>query len=423
MMDMTTRLATAVLVGAIALSCTQPPKTFNPVTLAVPGTLNRMPSVAVLGSRVVVVWTSTAHDVMDVYAAISEDGGATFLDPRRVNDRPGDASSNAEQPPRVALSESGISVIWPSRLDGTSAIRLSRSTDGGRTFSQARTLHQAALTGARGRQALTVGRDGVVHAVWLDGRDAAPSSGPHRHHGAAKSVAGEAHAGAPRQDVYHAAIARDGTVAETHVARDVCFCCKTAVGAGPSGRLMIAWRHIFPESMRDIAMATSTDGGRTFDPAVRVNEDKWQLTGCPDDGPAMAIDASGAAHLAWPTLVGQDTPQKAVVYTSTKDGRVFAPRIRLSGDTQDDAGHPQIAADSAGNVGAVWDEQDGDARRIVLRTLAAGSGRFGAQHTLNSGGSAFHPYIAGLREGFLIAWPEGTASQSAIRIQRVAVEY
>ena len=148
-----------------------------------------MPSLAVLGNRVVVVWTSTANDVMDVYAAVSEDGGATFSEPRRVNDRAGDVSSNAEQAPRVALSESAISVIWPSRLDGTSAIRLSRSTDGGRTFSPARTLHQAALTGARGWQALTPGRNGVVHAVWLDGRDAAPSAGPHQHHGATKGAA------------------------------------------------------------------------------------------------------------------------------------------------------------------------------------------------------------------------------------------
>lgn len=418
-MGLTLRLAAVVIAGAITWSCARPPQVFDPVTLAVPGTLNRMPSIAVMGSRVVVVWTSTAHDIMNVYAAVSGDGGATFSEPRRVNDQLGDVSSNAEQAPRVALTQSAISVLWPSRLNGTSAIRFSRSTDGGRTFSPARTLHQAALTGARGWQALTPGRNGVVHAVWLDGRDAAPSPGPHQHH-AMKGAAG-AHAGAPRQDVYHAAIALDGAIAESHIARDVCFCCKTAVGVGPSGRLMVAWRHIFPESMRDIAMATSTDGGRTFNQAVRVNEDKWQLSGCPDDGPAMAIDADGAAHLAWPTLVGGDNPQKAVVYTSTNDGRVFGPRVRLSSDDQDDAAHPQIATDSSGHVGAVWDEQDGDVRRVVLRTAPSRFGTFGPPIKLNIVGSAFHPSIAGLRDGFVIAWPSGTASESAIVTQRLAV--
>ena len=54
---------------------------------------------------------------------------------------------------------------------------------------------------------------------------------------------------------------------------------------------------------------------------------------------------------------------------------------------------------------------------------AAGSGRFDPPRTLNTGGSAFHPFIAGLREGFLIAWPGGTAAQSAIVIQRVQATF
>ena len=433
-----TRIGTAAVVLAMALSCVQPKEGSDaaagavpaegtgappdPISLAVPGTLNRMPSVGVLGSRVVVVWTSTANDAMDVYASISEDGAATFSEPRRVNDRPGDVSSNAEQPPRVAVSDSAISVIWPSRLDGASAIRLSRSTDGGRTFSAARTLSPASATGARGWQGLTAGRDGVVHAVWLDGRNAAPSSGAHQHHGAAAKGARQAHASAPRQDVYQATIAPDGAIVESQVARDVCFCCKTAIGVGPGGGVTIAWRHIFPESMRDIAIATSADGGRTFGQAVRVHEDKWQLSGCPDDGPAMTIDPAGVTHLAWPTLVGQDTPQKAVVYAFTRDGRTFDPRVRLSSESQEDAAHPQVASDAGGSIGVVWDEQEGDVRRIALRTAPAGSQQFGPPRTLNTEGSAFHPVIAGLREGFVTAWAGGTASQSAIVVQRAAYE-
>ena len=174
--------------------------------------------------------------------------------------------------------------------------------------------------------------------------------------------------------------------------------------------------------MRDIAVATSTDGGRTFSQPGRVNEDKWQLSGCPDDGPAMAIDPGGVAHLAWPTLVGQDPPQKAVVYAFTRDGRNFEPRVILSGDKQEDAAHPQIAGDAAGNIGVVWDEQDADVRRIVLRTSPAGANRFGAPRALNTAGSAFHPAIAGLGTGFVVAWGSGTESQSAIVVQRAAYE-
>ena len=75
--------------------------------MAIPGTLNRMPSLASSGNRVAVAWTSTHNDIMDVYAAVSENDGATFSSPQRVNDKPGDVSSNAEQPPRVAMLRIG----------------------------------------------------------------------------------------------------------------------------------------------------------------------------------------------------------------------------------------------------------------------------------------------------------------------------
>jgi hypothetical protein len=414
----------AVLLVAIAAgsACSPPPPVREAappppadVELGVAGSLNRMPSLAVSGNRVVAVWTATRDDVMDVLAAVSEDGGATFREPLRVNDTPGDVSSNAEQPPRVAADGATITVMWPSRRQGPSAIRMARSTDGGRTFTAAANLHAGELTGMRGWQALAPGRGGAVQAVWLDGRHAAPSTGQHHHH--ATRSASTRPASAPRQDVYAATLLPDGTRVESHVARDVCFCCKAAIGVGPGGRISIAWRHIFPDSMRDIAMATSTDGGRTFGPSARISEDNWQLSGCPDDGPAMAVDARDVVHLAWPTFL-REAEQKAVFYTRTVDGRSFSPRVRLSSGDREDAGHPQIAVDGAGVIGAVWDEQHGDDRKVVLRR-SSGSESFGAPEILNTAGSALNPFVAGLRDGFVVAWPESSDGHSSIRVRHI----
>jgi hypothetical protein len=390
---------------------------------AVAGALNRMPSLAVSGNRVVVAWTATVNDVMDVYAATSEDAGATFSTPRRIIDSTGRVSANAEQPPRVAISGDIVTVIWPSRLDDRSVIRMSRSVDGGRTFSTPAPLAGGALTGLRGWQSMTPGRGGAVHAVWLDGRHADPLTKGQHHHGAKGGHHGaatrrEPNQSAPRQDVYSAIITEDGSTSEAHVARDVCFCCKTAVGLGPGGRVYVAWRHIFPESMRDIALAVSDDGGRTFGPAARVSNDRWKLSGCPDDGPALAVDRNGTVHLAWPSVIDGESPRKAVFYSTTTDGDVFAPREALSGNTED-AGHPQIAADGAGNITAAWDEQTGDRRAIVVRVRANGDREFGSARVLNPAGSGFHPFVAGLERGFLVAWPEGSGKTSAIQLQRV----
>ncbi|MCM3879095.1 MAG: glycoside hydrolase [Vicinamibacterales bacterium] len=393
------------------------PAPIEPVRLAVAGAKNGMVSLAASGTHVVAVWTATRDDAMNIHAATSEDGGATFSTPVRVNDRDGDVSANAEQPPRVAVAGSDVSVIWPSRKSGTSAIRLSRSRDGGRSFGPAVTIHNESLPGARGWAGLAVDGEGTAHAVWLDGRDAVTTGHTHAgtNHAAMNHAAMKA---APRQDVYQALIAPDGRVTEAHVARDVCFCCKTAVGIGPSGRVNVAWRHIFPGSMRDIAMATSIDGGRHFSELARVSQDKWELSGCPDDGPGMAVGSHDDVHLVWPTLVNQAEPQKAIFYSTTTDGKTFSPRIRLSAESQSDAAHPQIAVDGAGNLAAVWDEQQGDTRQVIVRRMDAGA-TFGVPVAIGGPTSAFYPFVLSVNGSFLAAWTTGSGDASAIVVRRL----
>ena len=68
----------------------------------------------------------------------------------------------------------------------------------------------------------------------------------------------------------------DGSVAPKGVTGGVCYCCKTAIAAGPANSLYLAWRHVYPGNMRDIAFTVSRDGGKSFAPPVRVSEDKWQ---------------------------------------------------------------------------------------------------------------------------------------------------
>ena len=95
--------------------------------------------------------------------------------------------------------------------------------------------------------------------------------------------------------------APDGTRTETQVATNVCFCCKAAIVTDADSRSSIAWRHIYPNNMRDIAFRTIGGAAPPTD-AVRISEDQWQLAGCPDDGPAMVKEDAGRIHVVWPTL-------------------------------------------------------------------------------------------------------------------------
>jgi Cu/Ag efflux protein CusF len=361
---------------------------------------------------VALVWTGAKNTTMNVYAAVSEDGGVTFPVQTRVNDRDRDVSAAVEQPPRVAVTATEVAVIWPSKRTGTAAIRMARSKDGGRTFSHALTLHDPLLEGARGWPSLAFGPDGLLHAVWLDGRNAQR---------VAMDRSAMQHGGSPRQDVYAAVIDPDNKVTEAQLATKVCFCCKTAVAVGSANRVFAAWRHIFPGGIRDIAMAVSADGGRQFGPLARVSEDGWEIAACPEDGPALAFDATETIHAVWPTVLSQGRPQKVVFYASTRDGRTFTPRLRLSASGQDEAAHPQIAAGKSGDVAAVWDEPHGSMRLVIFRTVWPG-GQLGIGRSLNASITGAYPVVAGVADGFLVAWTSGAGAASGIVLKRVSAE-
>jgi hypothetical protein len=399
------------LVGAVA---TKPAQTI----LGVAGLANATPSLAVLGRTVVAVWSAGKDGIVNVYAATSDDGGATFSEPRRVNDQAGDVSANSEQPPRVVISGSGASrtltVIWSKRSDAAEktrqdVIRTARSTDGGRTFSPARMIHDPKFSGARGWESLTAGPDGVVHAVWLDGRDAE------------KKMSG-APKGQPWQDVYHAVLAPDGRIVESQIATGVCFCCKTAVAVDGRGRVYAAWRHIFPGSIRDIAFASSTDGGLHFGPLVRVSEDKWELNGCPEDGPAMAVEVSGVIHIVWPTVVSEGEPQKALFYATSRDGKTFSPRARVPTAGATNPSHPQLTLTPDGGSVIVWDEVIDGAPRVSMSRVSR-DGALGPPQVLSGSEPASHPVTVRPAAGdLLVAWTSRSSSdRSMISLRRISV--
>ena len=420
----------AIAINSVAMNgqSTRAGDSAPPQTLGALGASNSTPSLFAVGQTAVVVWTAAKDGMSNVYLAVSSDGGVKFSAPTRVNDQDGDAGATNEQPPRVVISGSRtaptITVIWSKRDPGPQQtrrdiIRIARSTDGGRTFSPARFTHNPAFTGARGWESLAPGADGSVHAVWLDGRDAARRLADSAKH------TGMEHKGQPPQEVYHATLSPDGRVVETVIASDVCFCCKTAVAVDTRGTVYAAWRHIFPGSMRDIAFATSNDRGAHFNPMVRVSEDKWELNGCPEDGPSIAVDESGMIHIAWATVVTDGEPQKAIFYATSRDGKVFSPRKRLPTAASGTPGHPQLALLPDRGTTIVFDEVTGGLRRVLLARVS-GAGVVQSVETLSGDESASNPVM--VRSGadnLLVAWTSrsttAASDPSQIRLKRISV--
>ena len=416
------RILAVLILGALATACLRGASN-DAIELAIADRANANVTLAADGRRVAAAWAAAGGSGTDVYLAVSDDEGRTFKPPVRVNDIAGDASSNGEQPPRVALRGETLNVIWVSKRGGATGIRSALSTDGGRTFASASTITPPGATGARGWESAAIADDGTLHAAWLDGRPPASAGGSTQDAAAGgaakpqeKPAADASHAhhhGAPmKQNIYHAMWKPGEAPVEVAVAEDVCFCCKTALVTRGSD-VYVAWRHLFPGGVRDIAIARSADGGRTFSAPARVSEDNWKIDACPDDGPAMAIDADGAIRVVWPTLVQDAAGARMGIFqaVSRDGGKTFAPRERM--DTGDAApAHPRLT-DAAQGAAVVWDELGGSTRRVMLRAPGA------APIALSRGRAASYPAIAATTSGFVVAFTDQLDGRSVVRALRV----
>ncbi|MEY4094094.1 MAG: hypothetical protein RLZZ53_1293 [Acidobacteriota bacterium] len=393
---------TIVLVLALVAQAASAP---SDTTLAIAGRANATPWVAASGATVAVAWTVVTEGRNgDVYVAMSGDGGATFATPVRVNTMAGEARINGELAPRVTIFERRgqapiVSVTWNAK-DGLMQVKAARSTDGGKTFAAPTALQAAGAPADRGWQASAFDGKGTLHSFWLDhrgmaGGDRAAMSGDH-----------DGVATAQRSSLYYRA---DGG-AERELLKGVCYCCKTAMAIGAKGEIYAAWRHVFAGNMRDMGFTMSRDGGKTFSPLLRVNQDGWSIHGCPDDGPAMAVDAKGTIHLAWPTVQNE---QGGILYATSPDGVAFSTPMRVKTLGGPKPSHPQVAVDATGRVMVAWDESANGVRTAAITT----PGGSGAPVVL--GRATTYPMLAATNAGFIAAWTSGPADRSVINVRRI----
>lgn len=428
------RRTLAAALAFAALAVTVPYAADQSLTLAVKGRVNANVTLAVQGTFVVAAWSaSDAAGATDLYAAVSRDAGATFTAPARVNSTPGEVRVNGEQPPRVGLvprdgNVPAIVVVWTAKGAKGTVLLNARSNDGGRTFSRSSLVPGTDAPGNRGWESITVDGTGSVAVLWLDHRQLEGKSGDaasmHHHTGAAPTSSAPANTATPPRDgVAMAQLSKlyfgrltEGSTRE--ITGGVCYCCKTAVLAQGT-KIYSAWRHVYDGNMRDIAFTASRDGGRTFSPPVRISRDGWQLEGCPDDGPSMAIERNGVAHVVWPTLLKTEKGEQTIglFHALTRDGATFTPRTRI--ETSGVAHHPQVAVNDQGMLAVTWDELLGARRQVVLaRGSVDAKGQLRLQRTVISGTeSGVYPVVAFAGDAVISAWSGGTAP-AVIRLVR-----
>jgi hypothetical protein len=314
------------------------------------------------------------------------DGGAT---PVRVN--PEALTVEAlHHPPRLAVAAGGpVYVSWSSgkaKPEGTlfaSDLQLSRSLDGARTFGPPLRVNEDRPI-SHSFDGLAVAADGTVLLTWIDG-----------------------HEGRKDPATWVARVAEQGTRVEgiRKVGDDTCVCCRVDAATGAGHMVALTWRRVFPGDIRDMVLAVSRDGGRTFGDPTLVSADHWKINACPHRGGAVGLDAKGRVYMSWYTEGSDIRPD--LKFAVSTDGQRFGPARRLHTSATSIPDQARMAVDPAGRAAIVWEESTAVRRRILLRyTLDAGR-TLSPIRVLSTAIKAYAPDIAFAPDGsFLVAWHE-----------------
>lgn len=299
-----------------------------------------------------------------VYHTVSIDEATTFRAPLEIA-KLSDLALGMHRGPRVAVAGDRLVVTASSR--GIGDLLVWTSADGGATWAWPVTVNSANEAAREGLHDLAASGQRVAVA-WLDQRGA--------------------------DTELWAALSKDGGATWQPDARlyrspdgSICQCCAPSLAFGPHGELAAMWRNSLGGS-RDLYLALSKDGGRTFADAAKLGTGTWKLNACPMDGGGLAFlrDATAAPITVWRresklflALPGEPEKElgegKDAALATTAHGPVTAWRskdglmVQLPGafprmlDAHGAA--PSLAASSDGDFAVIVWESGEDAQRVL----------------------------------------------------------
>lgn len=313
----------------------------------------------------------------------SDDGGASWQAPVRVNSIAEPVAAEGENRPKLAFGTGQeIYVTWtsPTSAQFTGDIHFSRSRDGGKTWSVPAVVHRDRQLITHRFESLIVDPRGRIWTAWVDKRDlriAEAAQRPYR--GAA---------------IYYAYSDDRGETwsGDTKLADSSCECCRIALAVNPQGRVAAMWRHVFEPNERDHAFALL---GTPAASVERVTLDRWRVDACPHQGPALAVGGDGTRHAVWFNQVdGQ--------------GRAFYGQLTEQGPSSvrplpPGATHADVAVAGSG-VAVAWKRFDGTVTKIESLISNDSGKSFAPGPSLQTEGDSDQPRLVRAGRRMLLVW-------------------
>ena len=167
----------AVTIALIALgACSREPvpQLGEPEVLSRATSIGTAPMFAVSrDGREAIAWVAAPNGGTDGRIYVSVDAGT----PHELRDTLGPIEPHGESPPKLAFDATGalgalyvVAKEVPGRRFPASALRFARSTDNGRTWSAPISVNDDSTFGSHNFHALHAAPDGSFYVAWLDGR-------------------------------------------------------------------------------------------------------------------------------------------------------------------------------------------------------------------------------------------------------------
>ncbi|MBI2570838.1 MAG: exo-alpha-sialidase [Candidatus Schekmanbacteria bacterium] len=287
---------------------------------------------------VFVAWVDDRAGSLDVYLGSSADGGVSFSESARANFR---TQGDQTEPTMAVATDGDLYVSWADRRTDDADIYVTRSTDGGDTFSLATRANQK-TSGNQTAPSILAVAGGTTFAAWTDDR-------------------------LGTKDVYLARSTDGGEIFSSAVSisddtGDDQSQVRLALPQDGNGTILYATWTDTRSGSEDIYFGKSTDGGATFGDSVRVND--FGNTAAQNHS-SLAVDKDGVIHVAW---ADNKKGTSDIYYAlSTDGGQTFSADVRVNVDFGDEQAAPAVALDRGGRVFVVWqDNRAGSSQDIYL---------------------------------------------------------
>ena len=312
----------------------------------------------------------------------------------------------ADFPSVVSLANGRLLAHWLQR-NGSGKysydVKLSESSDNGRTWSPPATAHAPGIPAEHGFATLLPRADSTADIIFLNGSPSAANSAEGRGPPMSLAIARWTAAGA---------VAALPTILDQRT----CDCCQTAAAVTSRGPLVM-YRDRSETENRDISVLRLVNGAWTSPKPLHA--DGWTIDACPVNGPAISADGD---HVAAVWFTGARDTAKVQLVFSSDAGATFGSPVRIDGGMP--SGRVDVELLDGGDALVTWIERTAANASEVRARIVRADGTVEpmlAIGPITGGRSSGFPRMVARKHDVVLAWTmPGATNEIRLASLRIA---